>query len=165
MLTRRLVDADRPDELGEARDLAELEKRLFGRSIEPVRLSRYVLIEKLAAGGFGSVYLAYDPELDRKVAIKILHGRGGDPDSRLAARDALLREAQALVGGFDEEAMTLGAEVGHEADILSRHEVRPPVRVSRSGRCRRRNAGAPRRGRGCGAVSPDACPGAAGNRR
>ena len=41
----------------------------------------------------GVVYAAYDPELDRKVAIKLLHPRAGD-SSDLRVR--LLREAQAM---------------------------------------------------------------------
>ncbi|MDB4969566.1 MAG: serine/threonine kinase family protein [Myxococcales bacterium] len=51
---------------------------------------RYLVLERLGAGGMGVVYSAYDPELDRKVAIKILR-----PD---AVRDQsrLRREAQAM---------------------------------------------------------------------
>ncbi|MCB9752378.1 MAG: serine/threonine protein kinase [Myxococcales bacterium] len=53
---------------------------------------RYVIIERVGAGGMGEVYAAYDPELDRKVAIKLIRpGRAG-PD----ARARLLREAQAM---------------------------------------------------------------------
>ncbi|EDM75979.1 serine/threonine kinase family protein [Plesiocystis pacifica SIR-1] len=54
-------------------------------------LGRYVVLRKLGAGGMGTVYLGYDPELDRRVALKIL--RGGTDE---ANRRALLREAQAM---------------------------------------------------------------------
>ena len=34
---------------------------------------RYRLVEKVGTGGFGQVYRAWDPELEREIAIKILH--------------------------------------------------------------------------------------------
>jgi tRNA A-37 threonylcarbamoyl transferase component Bud32/tetratricopeptide (TPR) repeat protein len=46
------------------------------------------VLGSLGRGGLGSVYEAYDPQLDRKIAIKVLHDRSGD--------DRLLREARAL---------------------------------------------------------------------
>ena len=58
----------------------------------PGQIGRYLVIRSIAAGGMGEVVEAFDPELDRRVALKLLKtGRGGD-DSQ--AR--LLREAQAM---------------------------------------------------------------------
>jgi tetratricopeptide (TPR) repeat protein len=57
---------------------------------------RYVLLTRLGAGGAGLVYSAYDPELDRKVAIKLLRaGEDGELDTS-HGRARLLREAQAM---------------------------------------------------------------------
>ena len=36
-------------------------------------LGKYQIIDRLGAGGFGSVYLAQDRLLNRKVALKIPH--------------------------------------------------------------------------------------------
>jgi serine/threonine protein kinase/formylglycine-generating enzyme required for sulfatase activity len=58
-------------------------------------LGRYIVIERLGAGAMGVVYGAYDPELDRKVAIKILRRQEGDAaESRRQAR--FVREAKAI---------------------------------------------------------------------
>ena len=56
------------------------------------RIGRYVLISSIGQGGMGVVFLAYDPELDRKVALKLLRlgllNREG--------KQRLVREAQAM---------------------------------------------------------------------
>ncbi|WP_240359023.1 serine/threonine-protein kinase [Pyxidicoccus trucidator] len=63
----------------------------------PARASvgRYHILDKLGSGGMGVVYSAYDPELHRRVAIKLLH-----PDANTVVRadgsSRLLREAQAM---------------------------------------------------------------------
>jgi len=58
------------------------------------RIDRYVVLERIGEGGMGVVYAAYDPRLDRKVAIKLLKPRH-DAASRVA-RTALAREAQSM---------------------------------------------------------------------
>ena len=54
------------------------------------RVGRYVIIDRIGAGGMGVVYRAYDPELDRKVAVKLLLPGRGSGQERLA------REARAM---------------------------------------------------------------------
>src|SRR5262249_23174059 len=56
-------------------------------------LGRYVVIEQLGAGGMGVVYAAFDPELDRRVAIKLIRP---EVSARADARTRLVREAQAM---------------------------------------------------------------------
>lgn len=73
---------------------ARLEGTLFGETSNPARLGRFVLIEHLGEGGMGVVYSAYDPELDRRVALKLLRAhKGRDTDT---SRSSLKREARAL---------------------------------------------------------------------
>ncbi|MFV8754290.1 tetratricopeptide repeat protein [Nannocystaceae bacterium ST9] len=59
-------------------------------------IGRYTVLEVIGTGGIGVVYAAYDPDLDRKVALKLLR-----PGSRITTRferrrARLVREAQAL---------------------------------------------------------------------
>jgi eukaryotic-like serine/threonine-protein kinase len=58
------------------------------------RFGRYVVVGLLGAGGMGMVYAAHDPELNRKVALKVLRSDGDDGSRPI--RDGLLREAQAM---------------------------------------------------------------------
>lgn len=57
-------------------------------------VGRYVVLETLGSGGMGIVYAAYDPELDRKVALKLLRTEVLGRSRELRAR--MTREAQAL---------------------------------------------------------------------
>jgi eukaryotic-like serine/threonine-protein kinase len=59
------------------------------------RLGRYVVLEEIGTGGMGMVFSAYDPELNRKVALKLLRPRHREK-KRNKTRNRLLREAQAL---------------------------------------------------------------------
>lgn len=58
-------------------------------------IGRYLVLHRLGAGGMGVVYAAYDPELNRKVAIKLLRSSGSSKDDSLG-RVRLQREAQAM---------------------------------------------------------------------
>jgi formylglycine-generating enzyme required for sulfatase activity len=58
-------------------------------------LGRYLVLEQLGAGAMGVVYAAYDPELDRKIAIKILRPQEGKGD-KTRRQERLVREAKAM---------------------------------------------------------------------
>ena len=70
-------------------------------------VGRYVVLDRIGRGAMGVVYAAYDPELDRKVALKLL--RPAMAGGR-AARERLLREARAM------------ARVSH-ANVATVHDV------------------------------------------
>jgi serine/threonine protein kinase len=58
------------------------------------RVGRYLVLSTLGAGGMGVVFAAYDPQLDRKVALKLL--RSGVQLNSKDAQKRLRREAQAI---------------------------------------------------------------------
>jgi serine/threonine protein kinase/tetratricopeptide (TPR) repeat protein len=59
-------------------------------------IGRYVVLGLLGRGGMGEVYAAFDPELDRKVAVKLLRARIENGVSMTEGRQRTLREAQAI---------------------------------------------------------------------
>ncbi len=58
------------------------------------RVGRYLVLSTLGAGGMGVVFSAYDPQLDRKIALKLLRANLGA--NAKEARTRLKREAQAI---------------------------------------------------------------------
>jgi tetratricopeptide (TPR) repeat protein len=88
------------------------------RSPEP-RLSkgaavgRYTILGLLGSGGMGEVFAAYDPELDRKVAIKLLRPSAEAADGRVR----LLREAQAIAK-LQHPSVVVVYEVGTIGDSV-----------------------------------------------
>jgi eukaryotic-like serine/threonine-protein kinase len=90
----------------------DLDVEVFARG---ATVGRYLVLERLGAGAMGVVYAAYDPELDRKIALKLLRPQRTDGDqTRRQAR--MVREAKAIakvshpnvVGIFD-----VGVHEGH----------------------------------------------------
>nr|MCH9681971.1 serine/threonine protein kinase [Deltaproteobacteria bacterium] len=77
--TRRM---DAGGDVSESRD---------GRRDLPGRMGRFVVLETLGEGGMGQVLAAYDPVLDRRVALKRLRSAGDD-----AGLARLRREARAM---------------------------------------------------------------------
>src|SRR5215475_9422853 len=76
-------------------------------------IGRYQVRSVLGAGGMGVVYDAFDPELERTVALKLIRFEGRSPSSR--ARTRLLREAQALAKLQHPNVVTI-YDVGTDGD-------------------------------------------------
>lgn len=81
----------------------------------PTRIARYEIVALLGAGAAGVVYRAFDPQLRRQVALKLLrpelHGQNPEQSARL------LREAQAMARLSDPHVVTV-YDVGlHEGRV------------------------------------------------
>ncbi|MEM9457230.1 MAG: tetratricopeptide repeat protein [Myxococcota bacterium] len=71
-------------------------QRLLGRLLPAgAEVGRYRVLDCVGVGAMGVVYSAYDPELDRRVALKLLRSTKGRAGSG-GGNARLLREAQAL---------------------------------------------------------------------
>ncbi|WAS90965.1 serine/threonine-protein kinase [Nannocystis punicea] len=84
---------------------AEVRGRLLGEPAPTLRLGRYLVGERIGAGGMGVVYAGLDPELGRKVAIKLVRPDRVGVGS--AGRERLLREAQAMAQISSPHAVTV----------------------------------------------------------
>ena len=79
----------------------------------PATIGRYAVVRKLGAGALGVVWLAYDPQFDRDVAIKVL------PDSVSKDADCLerfLREAE-LAAKLQHPNTVTVYDVGADGDL------------------------------------------------
>lgn len=74
------------------------------------RIGKYEIVEKIGAGGFGTVYKGWDPLIRRHVAIKTCEVGNKD------IRNRFFREAQ-LAGGLQHPNITLIYEFGFEGDV------------------------------------------------
>jgi tetratricopeptide (TPR) repeat protein len=76
------------------------------------RVGPYIIVDTIGAGAMGVVYAAFDPRLDRQIAIKMVRSNPGEA-SRGAPR--LFREAQALAKLSHPNVVPV-FDVGHHGD-------------------------------------------------
>ncbi len=113
--------------------------------MDPRIFGRYQIIRKLAGGGMGRVYLAYDPVLNRQVGLKLIDA-GGDPDSidviTAERRGAILQDqlAKRENGGRVAQIFDVGEREGYffiameyiEGEDLSELVARGPLDPQRA---------------------------------
>ncbi|MEM6993545.1 MAG: tetratricopeptide repeat protein, partial [Myxococcota bacterium] len=86
------------DERLDPQRVADVQRKIRGRLFETAQEAEYIgrfeVIGPLGAGAMGAVHLAFDSDLDRKVALKVLKSSRGP--LRDEYRQRMVREAQAL---------------------------------------------------------------------
>jgi serine/threonine protein kinase len=107
--------------------------------VEGGRLGRYQILRLLGAGAMGEVFLAEDPQIGRRVAIKTVKLEEGRPNEMAERKRRLERESRAagkllhpnVVALFDvgEDAgvLYLAFECVEGSDLAQRLEVDPPL--------------------------------------
>src|SRR3954468_8020130 len=80
-------------------------------------IGRYTVLERIGAGGMGVVYAVLDPELDRKVAVKLLRAGEGSASRRAELEYRLVGEARAMAQLAHPNVVTV-FEIGRFGDQL-----------------------------------------------
>ena len=80
----------------------------------PEKIGKYKILDLAGKGAMGTVYVAHDPFIDRKVAIKVF-STGKDEDTSKVARQMFFNEAQAA-GALDHPNMLRIYDAGEEND-------------------------------------------------
>ncbi len=107
-LGQALEEARPSDPAGLTLEQVRMARALFGTA-PAAAIGRFRVLDRLGAGGMGVVYSAFDPELDRSVALKLVRVREGDNAVALLEAKTLARLSHPnVVPVFD-----VGVEGGH----------------------------------------------------
>src|SRR5512137_1415570 len=71
----------------------------------------------------GVVYKVYDPELDRRIAVKLISARASSSESVSSFRARLLREAQALAQLSHKNVVAVYDVGAHQDDVFIAMEL------------------------------------------
>jgi serine/threonine protein kinase len=133
-------DAENPSSTEDIRPSGE-ESEVSFSLLHPTKIGRYTILRRLGKGGFGQVFLAFDDELDRPVAIKVPRP---ERISKLEDVEAYLNEARILasldhphivpvydVGRTDDGLCFVVSKLIEGSDLASRiKEARPSCQES-----------------------------------
>jgi hypothetical protein len=144
-------EGDRPGSRGDGTGVPATAGGCDDELAPPEVFGRYRIQERLGRGGMGTVYVAYDTQLERRVALKVIRF-DYDPGGHLVRR--FLREARIAASFTDPhlcpiydageqdglpyltmpllEGETLAARLGREGALPPREAIHLAVRVARA---------------------------------
>lgn len=112
-----------PAELGSADTVTQQQRprarapQMFGGGQQ---IGRYTVLSPLGEGGFGQVFLAFDENLKRKVALKALYGETDE-----AQRQRFRREGEALAALAHPNVIAVFDVVEHQGSVVLAMEFVP----------------------------------------
>lgn len=83
---------------------------------EPLRFGKYQILETLGSGSMGIVYLAYDPVIERRVAIKTIRKEFLEAESSVNVAERFRREASAA-GRLSHPGIVAVHDYGEDSDL------------------------------------------------
>ena len=111
----------RPSRPTESFTKAAVRAKLFTHRAPP-KIGRFAILDQLGAGGMGQVYRAYDPQLRREVAVKVLSG-SADTGEDSQGRQRLLREARAMAQISHPNVLPVFEAGEHETQVFVAMEL------------------------------------------
>jgi serine/threonine protein kinase len=97
--------------------LDQVKSRVLGVG-EPTRVGRFELISRIGSGAMGVVYVARDPTLDRRVALKHLHPRFVESLEPALAERRFEQEARAMARLVHPNVVTIHEFGTHEGRLF-----------------------------------------------
>lgn len=104
---------------GEPQDSGDTGKMV---AVPVEHIDRFVIRRVLGSGGMSVVYDGFDPELHRRVAVKVLRNRSGSDDGG-HDRDLIMREAQAMARLNHPNVITVYQVGEHERQVYIAMEL------------------------------------------
>jgi len=101
---------------GSEREGSDEHTMLLSDTLTKPTVGRYEIVEELGRGAMGTVYLGWDPAINRNVAIKTLKYEDMDEDELREFKERFFREAEAAGALSHPNIMTI-YDIGEEHDM------------------------------------------------
>ena len=112
----RLIQAQAPSRSGPIGSQGLARTQVLAELTQPNRLGRYVIEQELGRGAMGVVYLAQDPQIARRIALKTLDCTAFEGKERDSVKARFFREAEAA-GSLRHPNIVTVHDLGEEGEL------------------------------------------------